>query len=222
MSEHSVEKIGGTSMAATSTLFDNVLIAGRKGAALYNRIFVVSAYAGMTDLLLEHKKSGEPGVYAHFAANDAEACWRRALDKVQTAMRVRNAEMFARESSLAEANAFVDRRIEQLRTCLADLDRLRAHGRFCLKEQLVTVREMLAGLGEAHSAHSTALLLLDRGVNAVFVDLTLWNEDDLASLDNRIAEAFASIDLSTQMPIVTGYAGCEGGMVRATRAAIRR
>lgn len=214
MSGHSVEKIGGTSMAATSTLFDNVLIAGRKGLALYDRIFVVSAYAGMTDLLLEHKKTGEPGVYAHFAANDSEACWLDALERVQAAMRERNAEMFARESSLAEANAFVDRRIGQLRTCLADLDRLRAHGRFCLKDQLVTVREMLAGLGEAHSAHSTALLLRDRGVNAVFVDLTLWNEDDLASLDNRISEAFASIDLSVQMPIVTGYAGCEGGMVR--------
>ena len=43
MSWHSVEKIGGTSMAATATLFDNVLIAGRSGADLYNRIFVVPA-----------------------------------------------------------------------------------------------------------------------------------------------------------------------------------
>jgi len=32
MSGHSVEKIGGTSMAATATLLDNVLIAGRNGA----------------------------------------------------------------------------------------------------------------------------------------------------------------------------------------------
>ena len=34
MSGHSVEKIGGTSMAATSTLFENVLIAGRSGPDL--------------------------------------------------------------------------------------------------------------------------------------------------------------------------------------------
>jgi aspartate kinase len=122
--------------------------------------------------------------------------------------------MFARESSLGEADAFVDRRVAHLDECLTDLDRLRAHGRFCLKEQIVTIREMLAGLGEAHSAHSTALLLRDRGVNAVFVDLTLWNQDDLATLDNRILDALAPIDLATQMPIVTGYAGCEGGMVR--------
>ncbi|RYY27629.1 MAG: aspartate kinase [Sphingomonadales bacterium] len=214
MNGHSVEKIGGTSMAATSTLFDNVLIAGRTGEALYNRIFVVSAYAGMTDLLLEQKKSGAPGVYARFSANDPELCWRTALETVRTAMQSRNAEMFARASSLALANEFVDRRIEQLQSCLSDLDRLRAHGRFCLKGQLVTVREMLAGFGEAHSAHSTALLLRDRGVNAVFIDLTMWNQDDLATLDNRIGDALAPIDRATQMPIVTGYAGCEGGMVR--------
>ena len=78
---HSVEKVGGTSMSATSTLFDNVLIAGRSGPDLYNRIFVVSAYAGMTDLLLEHKKSGEPGVYARFARN--EESWRDALERVR-------------------------------------------------------------------------------------------------------------------------------------------
>src|SRR3546814_2037134 len=33
-------------------------------------------------------------------------------------------------------------------------------------------------------------------------------------LDARIEEAFAGIDLATTLPIVTGYAGCEGGMVR--------
>ena len=40
MQGHSVEKIGGTSMAATATLFDNVLIAGRTGRDLYGRIFL--------------------------------------------------------------------------------------------------------------------------------------------------------------------------------------
>lgn len=212
MEGHSVEKIGGTSMAATSTLFDNVLIGGREGADLYRRIFVVSAYAGMTDLLLENKKTGEGGVYARFVRN--EAGWRDALERVRNAMRERNAAIFARSESLAHANAFVDERTASLRACLHDLDRLRAHGRFGLKEQFVTVREMLAGLGEAHSAHSTAQLLRDRGVDAVFVDLTLWRDDERVSLDQRIREALEPLDLATQLPIVTGYAGCEGGMVR--------
>jgi len=211
---HSVEKIGGTSMAATATLFDNVLIAGRSGKDLYNRIFVVSAYAGMTNLLLENKKTGEPGVYGHFVDDDDVDAWRKAMDAVRTAMHERNAEMFVRPESRAEADRFVDGRIDAVSACLDDLARLRSHGRFSLKEQLTTVRELLAGIGEAHSAHSTALLLRDRDVNATFVDLTLWDEDDLRSLDERIKEAFASIDLATTLPVVTGYAGCEGGMVR--------
>jgi len=210
--DHSVEKIGGTSMAATSTVFDNVLIGGRSGEDLYQRIFVVSAYAGMTDLLLEHKKTGDSGVYAQFVRN--EGGWCDAVARVRQAMCERNAGMFVRRESLEEADRFVHRRIETLETCLTDLDRLRAHGRFDLKDQLATVREMLAGLGEAHSAHSTALLLRDRGVDAVFVDLTLWSEDDRVSLDQRIREALAPLDLTRQLPIVTGYAGCEGGMVR--------
>jgi aspartate kinase len=210
---HSVEKIGGTSMAATETVFDNVFIAGREGADLYGRIFVVSAYAGMTDLLLEHKKSGVPGVYARFLADDPEESWEEALDEVRTAMRERNAAMFVRVERRDEADRFVEERIESMRTCLEDLDRLRAHGHFRLTEPLATVREMLAGLGEAHSAHSTALLLRDRGVNAVFVDLTGWQQDGLPSLDERIMKALESVDVTKQLPIVTGYASCEGGMV---------
>ena len=214
MSGHSVEKIGGTSMAATRTLFDNVLIAGRSGADLYNRIFVVSAYAGMTNLLLENKKTGEPGVYGRFVADEEASGWRKAMAAVREAMRARNDAMFECETSRAAADEFVERRVAAVTACLDDLARLRSHGRFCVKEQLMTVRELLAGLGEAHSAHSTALLLRDRGVNALFVDLTLWDQDDLRSLDERIETAFAGIDLVTTLPIVTGYAGCEGGMVR--------
>ena len=211
---HSVEKIGGTSMAATETLLDNVLIAGRTGPDLYQRIFVVSAFAGMTDLLLENKKSGTPGVYGRFVADDTAEGWRNAIGVVREAVRDRNATMFARTKSRAEADAFIEQRIRAVAACLEDLARLRSHGRFCVKEQLLTLRELLAGIGEAHSAHSTALLLRDRGVNARFVDLTLWDQDDLRSLDQRIEEAFAGINLSTTLPIVTGYAGCEGGMVR--------
>ena len=211
---HSVEKIGGTSMAATSTLFDNVLIAGRQGRDLYNRIFVVSAYAGMTDLLLEHKKTDKPGVYARFVADDGSDGWRVAMAQVRAAMHERNGAMFTRSEALAEANGFVDGRINGALACLEDLARLRSHGRFCLKEQLMTVRELLAGLGEAHSAHSTALLLRERGVNACFVDLTPYNQETMCDLDTRITQALAPIDLATSLPIVTGYASCAEGMVR--------
>lgn len=211
---HSVEKIGGTSMAATDTLFDNVLIGGRKGSALYNRAFVVSAYAGMTDLLLEHKKTGKPGVYACFVADDGEDGWRQAMVEVRAAMHAHNAKMFVRPESRAAADRFVDARIETVTRCLDDLARLRSHGRFCVNEQLITIRELLAGIGEAHSAHSTALLLRDRDINARFVDLTLWDEQNKLSLDDRIREAGITEGIDSTMPIVTGYVGCDVGMVR--------
>jgi len=210
---HSVEKIGGASMAATQTVLDNVLIAGREGRDLYGRIFVVSAYAGVTDLLLEHKKSGAAGVHGRFVADDAEGSWEEALDEVRTTMHARNAAIFAEGRRRAQADDFVTARIDAMQSCLEDLDRLRAHGHFRLSEPLAAVREMLAGLGEAHCAHSTVLLLQERGVNAVLVDLTGWGQADPPTLDERITTALAPIDLAAELPIVTGYAACEGGMV---------
>ena len=70
MGQHTVEKIGGTSMTRFGELMENILIGSRRGAELYNRIFVVSAYGGITNLLLENKKTAEPGIYASFAAGD--------------------------------------------------------------------------------------------------------------------------------------------------------
>lgn len=210
---HTVEKIGGTSVSATDVVLRNVLIGDRTGAALYNRIFVVSAFAGMTDLLLSHKKTGAPGVYARFLNNDPDIPWQDALTEVREAMKARNAQILPQGKSRAEADSFVDDRIADMHACLEDLDRLRRHGQFRLSEPLATVMEMLAGLGEAHSAFSTALLLRDRGVNAVAVDLTGWSDGEMPSLDARLEAAMRSIDLTTQLPIVTGYAACKGGMV---------
>src|ERR1035437_3997665 len=62
-----VEKIGGTSMSAFHDVVKNIIIGNRNPSQYYNRIFVVSAYNNVTNWLLEHKKSGEPGVYQKFA-----------------------------------------------------------------------------------------------------------------------------------------------------------
>ena len=70
MGLHTVEKIGGTSMSRFGELLDNIFIGNRTGEELYNRIFIVSAYGGITNLLLEDKKTGEPGIYGSFAAGD--------------------------------------------------------------------------------------------------------------------------------------------------------
>ena len=51
MGNHTVEKIGGTSMSRFGEIIENIIIGKRKGAELYNRVFVVSAYGGITNLL---------------------------------------------------------------------------------------------------------------------------------------------------------------------------
>jgi aspartate kinase len=75
---------------------------------------VVSAFAGMTDLLLEHKKSGAPGVYGPVSpANDAEHDWREALGtRARRGTLERNADdVRAGEDSRAECRCrFVDRK----------------------------------------------------------------------------------------------------------------
>ena len=73
---HTVEKIGGTSMSRVNELLDTLFLRDDP----YGRIFVVSAFGGITNLLLEHKKTGEPGVYALFANNDSEHGWHDGLD----------------------------------------------------------------------------------------------------------------------------------------------
>lgn len=208
---HSVHKIGGTSMSAVDIVVDDIVCGG--GNDIYNRVFVVSAYSGMTDLLLEHKKTGAAGVYGLYAGSENEWAWGDALTKTGTAMREKNREVLEDPSDIALADRFVDERIEGVRSCLMDLRRLCSFGHFKLPEHLMTVREMLSGIGEAHSAHNLTLRLKRAGVNAVFVDLTGWRETGSMKLEQRIAEAFEPLDLTCQLPIVTGYAQCEEGLV---------
>lgn len=205
---HTVEKIGGTSMSRTAELLRTVLVGDRQDDALYNRIFVVSAYAGITDALLEHKKSGEPGVYALFANAEGGWAWGDALTGVADRMYGINDTLFADDGARQTANRFVRERIEGVRSCLIDLARLCSFGHFQLEQHLLAVREMLSSLGEAQSAFNTTLLLNTRGIRARMVDLTRWREEGQHTLDDAIRSAFADVDLSCELPIVTGYAQC--------------
>ncbi|MGR8918391.1 MAG: aspartate kinase [Gammaproteobacteria bacterium] len=210
---HTVEKIGGTSMNDYAAVRDNIVLRPADPGTLFNRIFVVSAYGGVTDRLLEHKRTGQPGVYALFASGADEAAWRDALDELVGALHGINEGLFGAGALLEEANAFVDERLEEARHCLDDLQNLCRHGHFALDAHLATVREMLASIGEAHSAWNTAKLLERDGVAARFVDLTAWRSLSHVSLDDRIRHAFADIDFSTCLPVATGYAHSEHGLM---------
>lgn len=209
---HTVEKIGGTTMSRIGALRDSLLI--RDPASPYGRVFVVSAFGGITNLLLEHKKSGEPGVYAAFASGEGDHGWLAALDRVAKAMRAAHAEVLDHPADLERADAFVRDRLEGARNCLIDLQRLCSYGHFRLSEHMLQMRELLSGLGEAHSAFATTLMLQRAGIAARFVDLSGWRDQDEVDLDQRITAAMAAVDPASEMPIVTGYAQCREGLMR--------
>ncbi len=210
---HVVEKIGGTSMSDYVSVRDNIIFKPVKKDTLYKRIFVVSAYAGITDKLLEHKKSSQPGVYAFFANSLEDDSWREALQYLKKEMFGINRSLFFDGELLQEANEFIGARFDDATKCLEDLQSLCLHGHFALDKHLSTVREMLASIGEAHSAWNTAKLLQRDGVNACFVDLTAWKKSKHLSLDEHIQLVFSQLDLETQLPIVTGYAHTQDGLM---------
>ena len=208
-----VEKIGGTSMSDYLTVRDNVVLGPNGENPTTGRILVVSAYGGMTDQFLEHKKSGKAGVFAHFSSDEDAGSWREALNCVRQNMFQKNAELFNSADAISKANVFIGERLDTAERCLEDLQRLCGHGHFSLEAHLSTVREMLASLGEAHSARNMAELLKEEGVNARFVDLTGWNADKSLGMDEHILEQFKDVDLGNELPVVTGYAHCESGIM---------
>ncbi len=211
---HTVEKIGGTSMSRFQELLDNIFIGPRQGAALYQRIFVVSAYAGMTNLLLEHKKTGQPGVYQRFAEAGNEEAWLVALERVRQTMLEKNAGLFPADCpERQQADQFIQARLDDARNCMHSLQRLCSYGHFQLSEHLMKVREMLASLGEAHSAFNTVLALRREGINARLVDLTGWHDSAPLPFEDSIKNAFAGLDPAHELAIATGYAHCSEGLM---------
>lgn len=207
----SVEKIGGTSMSQYNAVRDNIICYPDK---LYNRIFVVSAYGGVTDRLLEHKKTGTPGVYALFANDAIDEDWQDALNHLQDYLNEINAELFTDPKTLHEANQFINERIVETEKLLTYLQNVCAHGHFSLQSHLLTVRELLASIGEAHSAWNLARLLQKEGINAQLVDLTGWQADSPLSLDDMIETHLGSLDFTQVLPIVTGYTHCRENLMQ--------
>jgi aspartate kinase len=72
---------------------------------------------------------------------------------------------------------------------------------------------MLAAIGEAHSAFNAVEILKSRGVKAVFMDLTGFDDDDPLTIDERIHKSFQGVDHKGQVVVATGYTkGIEGIM----------
>jgi aspartate kinase len=209
--KHTVEKIGGTSMSRLGEVLEHVILGGRAEADLYHRVFVVSAFGGITNALLSNKKTGEPGVFARFASG--EEGWREKLDGVRSQMCDVHHGFASLGLDLAEADAFVEERIEGIRSCLHDLMRVRSYGHLHPDNYLSACRELLSAVGEAHSAYVTTQVLQARGIRARFLDLSCWKQTEILPLDTVIERAFRDVDLASEMPIATGYVKCDVGIM---------
>lgn len=197
-------------MTAFADVLDNIIFHNRQGAALYNRIFVVSAYANVTNWLLENKKTGAPGVYHRITQHQE---FRQALQAVAAKLQELNKAYEPLGLDLAVADAFIEQRIGQAQTYLESLTNVLASGYVNSANILQAAREILASIGEAHSAFNSVNILQNRGVNATLLDLSGFDDARALTIDERIQQAFAGIDFVSTICIATGYTkGTEGIM----------
>lgn len=212
MGQHTVEKIGGTSMTRFHEVLENLLIGSREKTDIYNRVFVVSAYGGVTNYLLENKKNADAGIYKYFAANDAK--WTDCLDETLKILIEFNHSFKDIGLNITKANEFVTERMNAARECMQNLHRLCSYSHFNLNDNLPAIREMLSSIGEAQSAFNSVDILKNQGINAVFADLTGWSDHADLPFDDKIQESFKDIDFKNNLVIATGYTKCREGIMK--------
>jgi len=205
-----VEKIGGTSMSQFQDVLYNIVIGKRKEGEFYNRVFVVSAYNNVTNWLLEHKKTGEPGVYQKFLNGED---YKANLDEVCQKLIVINQGLENIGLQLSEANEFIKNRVEQAKTMLSSLSKVLASGYVNAHDIHLAAREILASIGEAHSAWNSTNIINHNGIHAKFVDLCGFDDNEALTIDERISKEFSGIDFGNIICVATGYTkGTEGIM----------
>ncbi|HVV53699.1 MAG TPA: hypothetical protein VHC47_00155, partial [Mucilaginibacter sp.] len=205
-----VEKIGGTSMSALQEVLDNIIFFGRSGSELYNRVFVVSAFSGVTNLLLENKKTKAPGVYHHFAGSSD---FHQPLKEMLDHLKKLNRQYQQLGLSLNEADAFIDEHVQKAQNYLENLANVLVSGYVNRDGILQAAREILASIGETHSAFVLANILEQKDIHVRRVDLSGFDDPRPLTIDQRIRDSFAGVDLASCICIVTGYAkGTEGIM----------
>src|SRR5262249_33969437 len=110
------------------------------------------------------------------------------------------------------ANGFIERRIALLRGYLDSMRHVLASGYVHRDSLLLAAREMLAAIGEAHSAFNSVEILKAKAVRAAMIDLT-GDDDDPLTIDDRIRTSFHGVDPRDRVVVATGYTkGVEGIM----------
>ena len=167
-----VHKIGGTSMSRFEDVLRNIIQGQARDGFYYDRIFVVSAYNHVTNWLLEHKKTGEPGVYDLFVKKKD---YRKALEILLDKLLEINQTLEGIGLDLDEAERFIRDRVDQCRNYLVSLEEVIASGYVNKENILLAAREILASIGEAHSAFNSVNILKNNGIESSFLDLCGFN-----------------------------------------------
>jgi len=203
-----VEKIGGTSMSRFPQIIDNIIL--RNPTDIFGRIYIVSAYAGVTNELLEHKKTGQPGIYQLFREQEN---YPKKMLALRDSLFELNKTFVPAGLDLEAANDFIGDHIDLAINILRSMDNVLASGYVSRKALLLAARELLASLGEMHSAFNSANILQNRGYDATFVDLSGWEDSRQLTIDERIKASFETIDPFSTICFATGYTkGTEGIM----------
>lgn len=203
-----VEKIGGTTMSRFQEVLSNVILKDKND--LFNRIYVVSAYSGITNELLEHKKTGMPGIYQTFIHNES---YEPAMLNLQKKLCSINEGFADIGLDTRKADDFICERIAFCVNILRSMDNVLGSGYVMRRELLLAARELLASIGEMHSAFNSTNILQNMGYNATFVDLSGWQDRKERTIDQRIKHTFKDIDPSKTICVATGYTkGIEGIM----------
>lgn len=205
-----VEKIGGTSMSALDTVISNIILYQRSSEDLYNRVFVVSAFAGVTDLLLENKKTGAPGIYHKICKHQD---FHPPMQGLINALKDINLRYAPLGLNLAEADLFVEKHVKKAQEYLENLVNILSSGYVSKIGILQAAREILASIGESHSAFVLSNILETRHICINRIDLGGFDDHDSLTIDHRIKRAFKEVPLARTICIVTGYTkGTEGIM----------
>ncbi|GAA4098786.1 aspartate kinase [Mucilaginibacter panaciglaebae] len=203
-----VEKIGGTSMSALKDVINNIILFNPE--QVYGRVYVVSAFSGVTNILLENKKTKAPGVYKKLADGEDYGI---ALLEVASQLKRLNAEYKDLGLDIKKADDFVDTEIEQVLRYLDSATTMLASG-YLNEGILLAAREILASIGESHSAYVLAAILQNQGLNAYLIDLAGLHDSRAMTINERIKDAFKDIDLKSSVCVVTGYAKGKEGIMR--------
>ena len=207
-----VEKIGGSSMLHFSEVLNNILLKKHQKSqdGFYGRVFVVSAYGEVTNQLLEHKKSGEPGLFQTFSSGKN---YLKAAKKLLEKLKTINKNLIPFKLEIDVANAFIEKRFATMLTYLDNMAKVLSSGYIQRENILLAAREILASVGEAHSAFNTANILNNHHINAQCIDLSGYEDARPLTINERLAEAVKGFDTKKYVQVVTGYTkGIEGIM----------